>query len=454
MADYFEEMLKAAQGNALASNPYVQYGSAFGQAQNPYLGYKNADPYQAYGAMAVQGALSGLLSGYGQGQVNKDMAQITPQLQQLYNDPLSAQKPDDVDLGLWNSFAQAGLLNNLQGKREIQQAGLLEASKLSVNPQTKLNQTQALAAKADLLERMDYMQREQPELFAKLTGQAPQGAVQQLTEQVPTPKLPTPDQVLKAEPAQAPAAKFTAAGAEGPKLIPVPTMEEAMGMFPGLAYDKRREKAAGVISSAVSENLKIQRDFVKPVKEDKAAAAPKADDGFDATDQALNVMANAIKDIPRSYGGTLGGVTKWLNTQGAVMLPEGSDAQAATAKATTAVSLLNSAKPISIAPLRQEVLKGSTSDKDVAFLLQALPSDDFNIKEANFAIMNNLLALRDLRKTQRLFKAFGESNGWSDEKILQQWDGLRAKSGGSFLNRDGSLKNSVGLALKRLGGTL
>jgi hypothetical protein len=426
MADYLSDALANIQQQSYAQNPFVQFGASLGnQGANAKAIYTNPDPWKQIALSGAMSLMGGLSTGYGQSQVNKDMAQVAPLVPQLYNDPYAVRNPGMKD-SIFNSLITAAANEKQKRIADLMDLGLSETAKFGGNPlaqvQAKGYETENILKNMDLLERLQYVQQQQQGIQPAAPGQqVQQGAI---------PAMPTPESVV--------GAPVTPEEVLSPKRTYQDYLKEAQ--VGGMGFEAAKKYAEQSFATQTKEGLKAPRA-------EKPAEAKK--DDFDTTDQAITVMANAVKSLP-NYAGETGGFEKWKDTQLAAYLPKDSKIQQNAAKGLSAARMIEGVAPIVIAPLRKEVLSGATSNFDVEFLLKTVP-DKFEITEANVGLMNNIKNARDLRKAERNFSVIMKQKGLSDKQITDQWNAARLAAGGSFLSSDGSLNPTLN---RLIGGNL
>lgn len=448
MADYLGEALAKIQQQSLANNPYAQFGSVLSQAKNPYA--TADDPWGALAANAAQSLLGGIASGYGQGQVNREMGQIAPLVPQLYADPMAATNPG-IDAGMFGSLQVAAQNDRASRQKELQDLFLSESVKQQLNPQAPLFQIQASREKMRYARELGALLGVDPNQIAAASGQTP-------SEQLPQGQLPAAEQVFKAPatvPTQQPQNQPQAPEA-GLQEVAVPNQQAEFQrlMATGMDYDAAMEAANKNVADAIKFNRDLKMESLKQSgaeKELKTKAELEQNAAYDkaamersatlsSLDQNMSLLEGAIEDLP-DYGMPVTGDLASMFDQFAARTPMLGKMSSKANKNLSASSTVSTAAPAIAGALLKEAKLNPVTEKELEFVLKAYPSTG-KTKEQNRAIITGLKQGRDLLKFDTLFTQAYRKRGLTPAQINQKLEEERARMGGSFYE-NGYLKPEI-----------
>jgi len=423
MADPILEALAQAQNQAIANNPYAQFGSVLSQAKNPYA--RADDPWGALAANAAQSLLAGMATGYGQGQVRQELNQIAPQLPALYADPMSVDVGDNDILGGLQRAAVAKQQAEMQGLNLL---GAEERVKFGANP---LQVVQAM--------------REQSKLNAELQALYPNQVPAQTQPQGQA--LSVPEQVLKAPvtiPTQQPQNQPEVPASTTQEIaVPNQQAEFRRLLSTGMPYEQAIEAAQKNVSDALKFNRDLKMEGVKQqgdlLKQQQAAklevekAAKEAElkqtEAFNALDASISKMEGVVPNLP-DYGNPITGGASRFSDEMLARLPLGKFSEKAS-KNLAATSELDANLPKFAGEIIKAALPGPLTEKELAFVTRALPSDN-KTPQQNQSILQTMKLARDIGKFENAFRQAGARKGLTPNQIAQKWEQERARLGGSF----------------------
>ena len=435
--DFLDQALAKVTQQAAATNPYMQFGNLFAQQKNPATAN---DPWGSIAAGAVQNLVSGMATGYGQAQVQNDLSQIAPILPQLYQDPSTVQNPG-IDPSIFNTLQIGGIKNQQEQQRELAKFFQQETIKSQLNPQAGLYGSQKRLADLDLIRGLNEFQLQQQAM-----REAQGGAVQ-------------PNTTAAAAPLAAPT-QGVAAPSNGQQDA-VPGLEQLRQKYLALGqpFQKANEAAIAEQGKVLDENRKrvtsaseIQNKAKADQEKSELEALTKRQQAFDNINLAVSQMEGAMENLP-DYGGTFGGMKSMFDENAARYLPEGSSLQKGAAEKQAAAAKMAAASPIVLGPIRQQLMPGSLTEKELQFLFKLVP-DEFKLSSANQEILGGLRSIRDLSKLENLYISDAKGRGKSLIEAKTELDGIRSQLGGSLIDDRGSLKMETKKILERLGGNL
>lgn len=444
MADYLAEAIKAAQQQAIASNPYANFGQMFGSAKMPA---NSGNPWNNLAGIAAQQAIAGLATGFGQADVNNQMQQIAPQIGQLYANPMAA-KQGQVDDSVWGPLLNAAYQNEAARRAEQAQFMGQEKYKVDIAPDSPGKRTENMIKTIELnnllreqgldLNGNPLVQKEAP-----VVAVAPAAAASQIVAENPTP-VATP---------VAPVVTATTSNVGDFAKI----KKQFLDSDPTITPAQASEYANQYIKDKTAEALKIKESELRKGEKEadqKGQGAVKQAENFqtkladlDKTynnlDMAVADLTSAVKD-PVDYGGVTGGLQELYDWGvGARMLPEGSEAQLASQRRLNSAKKLSTTAPDVIGKMIKETLSGPTSDKDLAFFLQKMPTKYETPGEQKTALAQ-LQKARDYARFKSSFMNQRLQLGRSPAQIDSELEAFRSALGGSFVNATtGNLKTPV-----------
>ena len=436
MADYLADAIKAAQQQALAENPYAQFGSSFAQTKNPYA---SKDPWENIAAAAAQSFLGGTAMGYGKADVANDFSKLAPVIPDLYLNPDKAVNPG-MDSDAFNRMLIAA--KQQQGSNQSALSQLIQEEKIknSLNPQLGKYQVDEEKGLLELLQ----MQRDmQPVGAAGAAKAAGDNSTASLPPGSPTKAV---DSVSPVDTTAKPSALKAA-------------LEKIKSERPDMTNKEFKEVSKAYTEAEIQREtnaLKTEGDLKADLsKKDKEQDIElknqkiKDDADFDTSDQAIKAMGNALNDLP-DYSGPFGSIADTYNRKVLAQMPKDSEDYINASRKVVAAETIGSLSPIIVAPIRKSVLSGATSDFDVQFLLRVLPNE-FKLGDVNKAVFGNLKAAADIRRAEKLFRTRSEAAGLSQKEIVDSFNQVRNLMGGSFLSEEGTLKPQFNLLLTKLG---
>ena len=423
--DILGEALKQAQAQALAQNPYSQGGAMFGQFKNPYA---SKNPWENIAAGAIQQGISGLASGFGQGQVAKDMGILSQVVPDLYQNPGQAVNPG-VDPSVFNNLQVVGQARQQGALDNINQIAAIAEARERAKGQSPAGQLKLSEAQLGIIKQVQ-------ELVDQ--NAMPQGSVERAIATFTGQPMPV----------STPVAQSQAEGSVGKPVMGAPVLPQAAteqvapsktmdalikkysgpGVPRGEAIKLASEEAKGDISVAV-DNEKKQQDTLIKEREKLGAILKESNEKTGRLNDSLAKYEAAQADMPNFFGATGGLEESYTN----LMAVFGTGARGERANAQ-----LNAKKAVEtigaefMAQLRKDLMPGALTEKELEFLQKTVQSA-YNTPGQNKIILENLKSMRDAQNTYNSFLASGARKGLTQREIESNWSQMRDQLGGSFL---------------------